>query len=247
MPTDTTRPSAPRIYDYLLGGTHNFEVDRVTATRLLEELPFARRSCALNRAFLHQAVLELASRRFDCYLDLATGLPTQGYLHDVAPPGARIVYNDLDADTVAYAREILGDRPNIRYLESDLREIDRLLARAAEHFGAQRRVGVCLVGVSYFIDDVALARVFERLHAWCAPGSLLAVTGMVERARTPNIEDVYATYRRMGAPLVMREPDALLRLAAPWRAPAGLQRVTAPGLDSSSDALQIIGGMLVRD
>src|SRR5689334_21611949 len=126
MDIDTTRSNPARLYDYLLGGTHNFEADRQAGEHLIKLLPSVRDAMVLQRGFLFDAVQRLAHGGYGFYLDLATGLPTQGYIHELAP-NARMLYNDIDPGTVAYAREIIGNNPNIRYIQSNLIEIETIL------------------------------------------------------------------------------------------------------------------------
>jgi hypothetical protein len=53
---DPDKPSAARVYDYLLGGKDNFAADRDAAAKLLEALPDAADVAKANRAFLAAAV-----------------------------------------------------------------------------------------------------------------------------------------------------------------------------------------------
>jgi len=63
MEIDTTKPNAGRIYDYYLGGSHNFEVDRRAAEQLLALIPSAKPGARLNRWFLYDVVERLALHR----------------------------------------------------------------------------------------------------------------------------------------------------------------------------------------
>src|SRR5690349_24666417 len=53
---DLTRPSAARMYDYYLGGAHNFAVDRELAGQVLALFPDGQLIAQANRAFLHRVV-----------------------------------------------------------------------------------------------------------------------------------------------------------------------------------------------
>src|ERR1035438_4777946 len=53
---DPAKPSAARIYDYLLGGKDNYEVDRAAADNVLAVAPDQRRLARANRAFAIRAV-----------------------------------------------------------------------------------------------------------------------------------------------------------------------------------------------
>lgn len=214
---DTTRPNAGRIYDYMLGGHHNFEADRLAAEQLRKLAPQLPKWMRLNRWFLNHAADELASANFNYYIDLATGLPTQGYIHERVPSTARIIYNDIDPTTVAYARQVLSGRSNILYAEADIRNIDQLLEQATSFFGGPQRVGICMVGVAYFIDDEALARALRKLYDWAAPGSWLAISYISVEQSVASDDPVMGMYRQMGTPLYPRTVAEALRLTAPWR------------------------------
>jgi O-methyltransferase involved in polyketide biosynthesis len=215
MQSDPTKPNSARIYDYMLGGKHNYPADRAAAKQLLQALPESRQGVYLYRYFLLEAVRRLSKANLTCYLDLATGIPTEGYIHERAPQTARIVYNDIDPETIAYAREIVADKPNILCIQSDLREIDVILAQAEDFFRGERRIGICMVGVVYFIEDHALAHVFQRLYEWSASGSMLAINSFesYDLAEWP----AGRFYKSIGVNLYGRNPEHLLRLAAPWR------------------------------
>ena len=82
---DASRPSIARVYDCFLGGTDNFAVDREVFARALAIAPDSPRSALVNRAFLWRVVHYLAAgagiRRF---LDIGSGLPTRGNVHEAA-------------------------------------------------------------------------------------------------------------------------------------------------------------------
>src|SRR5215831_11929867 len=81
---DISRPSAARMYDYLLGGGHNFEADRQLAVRVSRAHPGCWDLARLNRAFLRRAVLELGGVGVRQFLDIGSGIPTVGNVHEIA-------------------------------------------------------------------------------------------------------------------------------------------------------------------
>ena len=106
---DASVPSAGRIYDYMLGGHHNFEVDRQAANMIMQLAPFVQKFVRLQRWCLQDLAHELTVvRGYDTILDFASGLPTQDHLHFVVPKGTKVIYSDYDPVVVEYAREILG-------------------------------------------------------------------------------------------------------------------------------------------
>jgi hypothetical protein len=52
---DPTKPSPARIYDYVLGGTYNFPVDREAAERIRAQSPDLKDAAWVNRAFHQRA------------------------------------------------------------------------------------------------------------------------------------------------------------------------------------------------
>jgi hypothetical protein len=96
---DTTKAHSARIYDYFLGGKDNFAADRATADQALAVWPSVRVSVRENRAFLGRAVRHLAEAGIDQFLDIGSGLPNVGNVHEVAQainPAAHVVYADND-------------------------------------------------------------------------------------------------------------------------------------------------------
>src|SRR3954452_12530756 len=84
---DLRRPSAARVYDYYLGGSHNLEVDRRMAREAISmwaDLPAIMQS---NRAFLRRAVRYVVSQGITQFLDIGSGIPPVGNGHGGRPPG----------------------------------------------------------------------------------------------------------------------------------------------------------------
>ena len=97
---DTTVPTTARMYDFWLGGHDNFAADRAAALKVSEAAPEAQLMAVENRRFLRRAVRYLAADAgITQFLDIGTGPPTQGNVHQVAQdinPDARVVYVDND-------------------------------------------------------------------------------------------------------------------------------------------------------
>jgi hypothetical protein len=155
---DLDRPNAARVYDYYLGGAHNFAVDRRMAQEALAgwpELPLIMRA---NRAFLRRAVRHLVAQGIDQFLDIGSGIPTAGNVHEVAQaanPAARVVYVDIDPVAVAYSVSILDGNERAAVIQADLREPERILAEARklDLIDLDRPVAVLLAGVVHFLPD----------------------------------------------------------------------------------------------
>ena len=149
---DFERPSQARIYDYLLGGSHNFAVDREAARVLISMVPDVPLIAQANRAFLRRAVRFLVAAGIRQFLDLGSGVPTAGNVHEVArqlAPDARVVYVDIDPVAVAEGRQILAGEDRIVVLQEDARRPERIVGHPAvrELLDFDRPVGV-LSGVA---------------------------------------------------------------------------------------------------
>src|SRR5437764_15228111 len=93
------RANVARIYDAMLGGTHNLTVDRDVVRTLTAIEPTAKKGARANRAFLGRAVRFLAAAGIRRFIDIGSGIPTEGNVHEVAravAPDSRVVYVDVD-------------------------------------------------------------------------------------------------------------------------------------------------------
>ncbi|MFI6514109.1 SAM-dependent methyltransferase [Spirillospora sp. NPDC050679] len=178
---DTSRPSIARSYDYFLGGKDNYAVDREMAEMALRIAPEGRGSALANRAFLRRVVRHLAAEAgIDQFLDLGSGLPTQGNVHEVAHgtnPDARVVYVDNDPIVLAHGRALLADNDTTRVLHADVRGPAEILERAGGFLDFRRPVGLLLFGILHHLaDDEDPAGVMAVLREALAPGSHVAIS-----------------------------------------------------------------------
>jgi hypothetical protein len=178
----TERSNAARYYDYLLGGYHNFAVDRKMGDRVIEIFPDIRLGALANRAFLRRAVLFLCQQGIDQFLDMGSGIPTSGNVHEVAQkinPSAHVVYVDIDPIAVIHSQAILKDNPNASIIQEDIHNIEKILEHP--NFTAlidlHRPLGVLLLSVLHFVtDDGQLQRILGVLKNGLAPGSYMAIS-----------------------------------------------------------------------
>ena len=178
---NTGVPNPARIYDYFLGGKDNFPADREVAEQMLAIAPVAREVVEDNRVFLRRAVEVLAEAGVRQFIDLGSGLPTQGNVHEIAQaaaPEARVVYVDNDPMVVAHSRALLaGD--NTVAIEGDLRRPDTVLEHpdVRELIDFDRPVALLLLAILHFVGDDEdpfgiVARYVDALPA----GSHLAIS-----------------------------------------------------------------------
>ena len=216
MNIDTTKPNISRVYDYVLGGHHNFEVDRQAAENILKIAPSYPRWARLNRWFLQMVGERWAEQGRTQILDLASGMPTEGHFHTVVPD-AKIIYSDSDAMTVAYAEQVISGNGNVRYLHDDITNPQAILAAADTFFAGQRQVAIGFIGIAYFLEDAALRAIMQTLYDWAAPGSVMALTIASSAGSTAELDAGLALFRKMNAPITLRQPEELPALIQPWQ------------------------------
>jgi hypothetical protein len=205
FPLDT--PNASRMYDYYLGGYHNFAIDRETAEqaiRIYPEFPLIMRA---NRAFLRRAVTFLAQQGIDQFLDIGSGIPTVGSVHEVAQrvnPAARVVYVDIDPIAVAHSDGILAGNPHATAVGADARHPEQLLGHPdiRHRLNFDRPLAVLLVFVLHFIgDDATVAHSITTLREALAPGSYLVLShGTAENLPPEQLEQLVRLYERSTSP-----------------------------------------------
>ncbi|MEH1026356.1 SAM-dependent methyltransferase [Micromonospora profundi] len=217
----TAQPNVARMYDYFLGGSHNFAVDRAAAQRVLEIFPETGAAAQTNRHFLRRAVRFAAEQGVRQFLDIGAGLPTQGTVHEVVravAPDSRVVYVDYDEVAVAYARELLVDVPGTAVVRGDLRRPEDLLDHPALRgtLDLDRPVAVLLLAVLHFVsDDDDPWGAVARLRDATVPGSHLALSHLTLDGIPPELaERGKAIYRNSSAPLVPRTHAETLRFFA---------------------------------
>ncbi|WP_285742171.1 SAM-dependent methyltransferase [Lentzea sp. NBRC 105346] len=177
---DVDRPSAARVYDVHLGGSHNFQVDRDAAAQITAAMPELPDILRANRSFLRRAVRYLVGQGVTQFLDLGSGIPTVGNVHEIAwqiDPDCRIVYVDIDPIAVAHSNAILQGAFNANAVLGDLRDPDRILADVKDLLDFSRPIAVLMVAVLHFIPDSDDPKGVIRRYLDAVPeGSYLAIS-----------------------------------------------------------------------
>ncbi|MEU9984355.1 SAM-dependent methyltransferase [Streptomyces sp. NPDC050856] len=217
---DISVPSVSRIYDYYLGGSHNFEVDREAARRAMEFMPGLPKIMQANRAFMRRAVRHAVSEGVTQFLDIGSGIPTFGNAHEIArqaSPEARVVYVDHDPVAVAHSKAVLEGDERTAVLAADLRKPKDILTapEVVQLLDLERPVALMLVAVLHFLEDADdPRRAVAELRDALAPGSLLILThASYERVPVPQERAGAAVdvYRDIRNPLVMRSREEVAR------------------------------------
>jgi S-adenosyl methyltransferase len=180
---DVTKPNIARVYDAFLGGKDNFAADRAVLDLALEVAPDSRAGARANRAFLRRAVRYLvAEAGIRQLVDIGSGLPTQGNVHEVAEavdPRARVVYVDNDPVVRVHAQALLTDSPRTTFVTADIREPDAILAHPAvrELTGSGQPVGLLMLAILHHVnDDEDPAGITARLRDALPGGSHIVIT-----------------------------------------------------------------------
>jgi O-methyltransferase involved in polyketide biosynthesis len=232
---DIDTPSAARMYDYYLGGGHNFAADRQAADAVIAAIPDLPRIAQANRAFLRRAVRFLVEAGVRQFVDVGSGIPTVGNVHEIAQklePSAATVYIDLDPIAVTHSRQLLARDPRSTALRADLREPDDLLAQlrqppAADVVDLAEPVAVLLVSVLHFVPGQEAYPCVASIVDAVAPGSWLAVShSSVEgfaSLEKDDFDSAEQAYRKTTTPVGLRTRAGIERFFA------GLE-LAAPGL-----------------
>jgi len=188
------------MWDYLLGGAHNFAADRRVAQQAVTYMPQLPELAQQVRAFIHRAVSFMSAEGIDQFIDIGSGIPTRGNVHELAQqlnPEAKVVYVDHDPVAIAHARTILKDNDRVAAILGDLRDPAAILAQPAlrDLLDLDRPVGLLLVSVLHFVfDEHDPARIVATLRDALAPGSYLAIqhaTGDEQPERTLHMLEYF--------------------------------------------------------
>jgi hypothetical protein len=239
---DTTVPSGARTYDFLLGGSHNFAADREMADKVERAVPGIRDAARLNRAFLARAVRFMIGKGIRQFLDVGSGIPTVGNVHEIAQqedPGCRVVYVDMDPIAVAHSELMLMGNERATIVQADMRVPETVLSeQTRELLNFDEPIGLLFLLVLHWVPDNANPpALMAHYRDALAPGSYLAVTHMSDDLQKDKISTVAGIVRRSGGegqvfPRPRGEIGALLgdfELVEPGLVPTGTWRPGGAG------------------
>lgn len=237
---DVRRPSVARVYDYYLGGSHNFESDREMAKRIVEMSPSAIPVARANRAFLRRAVRFCFDAGIRQFLDLGSGIPTAGNVHDIAQrldPASRVVYVDIDPIAVAHSTAILAGNDDAAAIQADVRDPESILGHPEVErlLDLDRPVAVLLVSVMHFIPDTDdPMAIIAALTDAVVPGSYLVFSQasfgdatQAAGADSDRLDSAKELYRRTATQLTIRSRADIEDLLSGWQ-------LVEPGLTNLS-------------
>ncbi|MEV4256849.1 SAM-dependent methyltransferase [Spirillospora sp. NPDC049652] len=242
---DTTVATAARMYDYYLGGKDNFAADREAAEQVLAAAPEVRPIAVENRRFLQRGVRYLAEQGVTQFLDIGTGLPTQGNVHQIAQahdPAARVVYVDNDPIVLAHARALLSGDSATMVITADLRDRDAVLEAASGLLDLSRPFALLMAAVLHFVPDS------DRPHDLVAgyrdvlpSGGHLLLSHVTGDTRPRSSAGAAAAYRNTRNPATLRPVERIAAffgdfiLVEPGLVPVPQWRPDSPVPDTAED------------
>jgi SAM-dependent methyltransferase len=250
---DATVPTAARMYDYWLGGHDNFAADRIAALKVTERTPGVAEAARANRKFLGRAVRYLAGEAgIRQFLDLGTGLPTKGNVHQVAQaitPGAHVVYVDNDPMVLAHARALkTGDGTAV--IHADLRDPDTILSHPETRrlIDFSKPLAILFVSVLHFVPDPDAHEAVAEFASAAAPGSHLVLSHGYHNQDLQASAATTTVYASTTSPVTQRTPEEILtffdglEILEPGLVPVQQWRPDEPGPSALSKAW-ILGGV----
>jgi S-adenosyl methyltransferase len=212
------RPNIARVYDYLLGGSHNFAADRASAAEFLARWPDARETMIANREFLGRAVRFLAGQAgIRQFLDVGSGIPTMGNVHPIAQqaaPGARVVYVDIDEVAVLHSRAILDGNDHAIAIQADLRNPPAILdnPELRDLLDLSQPTALLLVAILHFLPDRdEPATLVGQLRGALAPGSYVVISHGTTDGQPQHVAEAMEHYAQTTAEFQPRAHAEVLR------------------------------------
>jgi SAM-dependent methyltransferase len=254
---NTNVPQSARVYDYWLGGKDHFPADRALGDAIAGALPTIRTQVRAQRAFLGRAVRYLTrDAGIRQYLDIGTGIPSAGNVHDVAQevaPESRVLYVDNDPIVLAHARALMAGTAEgpVAFIQADLREPEAILSdpAVAGTLDLAQPVGLVLIGVMHHLrDDDDPRRIVATLVDALAPGSYLVLSQSTPDFDPDAMRALAAASEQGGIPNVPRsladtEPFfAGLELVEPGLVPMATWRPD-PGAEQDPRSVYAYGGV----
>lgn len=207
------------MYDYMLGGAHNFAVDRELGEKIERVLPHARSAARVNRAFLGRAVRFMVNQGVRQFLDIGSGIPTVANVHEVAQgevPECRVLYVDRDPVAVAHSELILAGNDRAGVLQADMRDPDSVLnsSEARRLLNFDEPLGLLMLFMVHWVpneaDPWSLMKTYREA---LASGSYLAITHFANDHEDEGADAAAASVNKAGGDqVVQRSRDEIAKL-----------------------------------
>lgn len=234
MPKDVDEktPNAARMYDYFLGGEHNFAADRELGQQIAKAFPVVHRSAMLNRTWMRRVVIDSLNAGIRQFLDIGSGVPTMGNVHEIVrenlPRGERasVVYVDYESVAVHHSRNVLAQDDAEDWaaiVQHDLRDPDAIFDDLATRrlIDFSQPVSLMMIFILHFIGpDDHPERLMDIYRSRMASGSRLSIShgtiDGVERSGTPQAAQAESLYRNTSNPVWGRGRDEIMSWFGDW-------------------------------
>jgi S-adenosyl methyltransferase len=214
---DPRTPTNARMYDYALGGKDYYPIDREVMEQLYAVVPYGNRPALENRAFLGRAVRFLVNAGIRQFLDIGSGLPTAGNVHEVAhaiAPDAGVVYVDYDPVAIAHSRALLFHTDKATAIQADMRRPDDILTspEVRSLIDFTQPVAVLLLAMLHLLpDDQHPAAIVARFREVMVPGSYLVLSHITSHEQPPEVvTNLGKVFEQAREPMVPRSREAIL-------------------------------------
>ncbi len=217
---DTAVPNTARIFNYLLGGTANFETDRQAADKLLQTIPSLQKWVRLRRAFIQEAAQTLHNQGFTQFLDLGAGIPTENHLH-ASIPTARIIYCDANPVAVSYGQSLFAEFINIDYIHGSVKQVEQILHAPAVRrlIALKEKVAIGLNALPLFLTEAQNHQLAAALFNWAPIASQIFVVFQTHAAPTATEQHqrLLEFSAAAGLPIQLYTLDQHVNMMAPWK------------------------------
>jgi O-methyltransferase involved in polyketide biosynthesis len=219
---DLERPNAARVYDWLLGGTTHWAIDRVFGERAVHHLPIVKSLAKVNREFLGRTVRHCVRNGVTQFLDIGSGIPTVGNVHEIADsldPRSRCVYVDYEHVAVSHARILLDRHGNPKrhtVVQARMQDVTEVWTKAVDSkvLDPTKPVALTMVALLHFIpDELGVHEAVAGYRELLPPGSRLVLSHVTEegvpddlRAQLAKVVD---QYRESSTPCHFRDLDKI--------------------------------------
>jgi hypothetical protein len=246
-----TVSSPAGIYDYLLGGTNYSEADRLAAEKALAIVPETRFAALENRAFMQRAVRYIAAHGVSQFIDIGSGFPTVGSVHEVAQeivPDPHVVYVDYDPVVAARSSKLLAS-PHTVTVVADLRRPQQITdgPEVGRLIDWTRPVGLLMVAILHFIaDDEGPAGIVATFRERMVPGSYLVISHVSGGENPDSADDAARIWDRSRSSVTLRTRAQIEGLFAGFElVPPGVVTATewGTGLPAPTGQALVLAGV----
>jgi hypothetical protein len=241
---DMNLPHPARMHDYWLGGGHNLPADRELAEKIMRLMPGIEDMARLNQAFLRRAALFMVEEGVRQFLDIGSGLPNVGHLHEIVQPaasGCTVVYVDSDPVAVAHSELMLAGTERTAVLQANMRDVAGIFNADAtrEMLDLSQPIGLLAPMLHFIPDSWHPAGILAQYRDRLASGSWMAILHVTADSEAPGLAETVDAYAATRFQLFPRSHAEVLRicdgfeLVEPGLVGFGLWRPDGPGDQST--------------